>query len=130
MEIAATSLPLRGRLFPDVTADGLRSAMGDLWGSMNLLHCTPHRLRHRRISVWHFQGVPARELADRAGHAKASMSLDVYPHLIVPDEVDPEALKAILLRRSTAPAVVTVMHPRCTGALSKMGKPRICGAFL
>ena len=29
MEIVATSLPLRGRLFPDVTANGLRSAMSD-----------------------------------------------------------------------------------------------------
>lgn len=43
----------------------------------------PHR-------VWHFQGVPARELADRAGHSKPSMSLDIYSHVIVPDEVDPE----------------------------------------
>jgi hypothetical protein len=54
--------------------------------------------------------VPARELADRAGHSKPSISLDVYSHVIVPDEVDPEALKAILLRGSTAPAVVAVMH--------------------
>jgi hypothetical protein len=38
------------------------------------------------------------------------MSLDVYSHVIVPDEVDPEALKATLLRGSTAPAVVAVMH--------------------
>ena len=49
---------------------------------------------------------------------------------IVPDEVDPDALKAILLLGSTAPAVVTVMHAWCTGALRKMGKPRICGVFL
>ena len=110
MEIVATSLPLCGRLFPDITADGLRSAMGDLCRSMNLAHCTPHRLRHRRISLRHFQGVPARELADRAGHAKPSISLDVYSHVIVPDEVDPEALKAILLGGRTAPAVVAVMH--------------------
>jgi len=38
------------------------------------------------------------------------MSLDVYSHVIVPDEVDPDALKAILQRGQTAPAVVTVMH--------------------
>jgi integrase len=100
MEIVATSLPPRGPLFPDITANE----------TMNLAHCTPHRLRHRRISLWHFQGVPARELADRAGHSKPSISLDVYSHVIVPDEVDPEALKAILLRGSTAPAVVAVMH--------------------
>lgn len=110
MEIVATSLPLRGRLFPDVTADGLRSAMSNLCGTMNLEHCTPHRLRHRRISLWHFQGVPARELADRAGHAKPSMSLDVYSHVIVPDEVDREALKAILLGANRARALAPVMH--------------------
>ena len=38
------------------------------------------------------------------------MSLDVYSHVIVPDEVDPDALKAILLGGGTAPAVVSVMH--------------------
>jgi integrase len=72
MEIVATSLPLGGRLFPNVTANGLRSAMSDLCENTGLTHCTPHRLRHRRISFWHFQGVPARELADRAGHSKPS----------------------------------------------------------
>jgi integrase len=98
MEVVATSLPLRGRLFPDVTADGVRSAMRDVCENKDLTHCTPHRLRHRRISLWHFQGLPARELADRAGHSKPSMSLDVYSHVIVPDEVDPETLKALVSR--------------------------------
>jgi integrase len=74
-----------------------------------LEHCTPHRLRHRRISLWHFQGLPARELADRAGHAKPSMSLDVYSHVIVRDEVKPEALKAILVRTNRAPRVAALM---------------------
>ena len=55
-----------------------RDVESDLCESMNLAHSTPHRLRHRRISLWHFHGVPARELADRAGHATPSMSLDVY----------------------------------------------------
>jgi integrase len=110
MEIVATSLPLRGRLFPTVTANGLRSAMSDLCESMGLSHCTPHRLRHRRISLWHFQGVPARELADRAGHSKPSMSLDVYSHVIVPDEVDPEALKALLSGGIASQTAAAVMH--------------------
>lgn len=110
MEIVATSLPLRGRLFPNVTANGLRSAMSDLCANAGLTHCTPHRLRHRRISLWHFQGVPARELADRAGHSKPSMSLDVYSHVIVPDEVDPEALKALLSGRIGSQTAAPVMH--------------------
>jgi hypothetical protein len=41
MEIVATSLPLRGRLFPNVTANGLRSAMSDLCENIGLTHCTP-----------------------------------------------------------------------------------------
>jgi hypothetical protein len=110
MEIVATSLPLRGRLFPTVTANGLRSAMSDLCESIGLTHCTPHRLRHRRISLWHVQGVPARELADRAGHSKPSMSLDVYSHAIVPDEVDPEALKMLLSGGIGSQTAAAVMH--------------------
>jgi hypothetical protein len=38
---------------------------------------------------------PARELAERAGHARASMSLDVYSHVMPPDEVRAEALLAL-----------------------------------
>jgi integrase len=110
MEVIATSLPPRGRLFLDVTANGLRSAMSDVCESQGLPHCTPHRLRHRRISLWHFQGVPARELAERAGHSKPSMSLDVYWHVIVPDEVDPEALKALLSGVIASRAGAAVMH--------------------
>ena len=87
-----------------------RSAMSDLCENTGLTHCTPHRLRHRRISLWHFQGVPARELADRAGHSKPSMSLDVYSHVIVPDEVDPEALKALVSGRIGSQAAAAVMH--------------------
>jgi integrase len=45
-------------------------------------HYHPHDLRHRRITIWHQAGVPARELAERAGHARPSMSLDVYSHVM------------------------------------------------
>jgi integrase len=113
MEIVARSLPLRGPVFPDLTANGLRSAMRDLCERDELQHCTPHRLRHRRISLWHFQGVPARELADRAGHSRPSMSLDVYSHMIVPDEVDPEVLERLLSAGTAAersPRDAPVMH--------------------
>jgi integrase len=39
----------------------------------------------------------ARELAERMGHSKASMSLDVYTHVMPPDEADPESLSALLV---------------------------------
>jgi integrase len=114
MDIVATSLPLRGRVFPHLTANGLRSAMRDVCERNKLPLVTPHRLRHRRISLWHFQGVPARELAERAGHSRPSMSLDVYSHLIVPDDVDPEILKGLLSGgfpvSERAPRDAPVMH--------------------
>lgn len=67
-----------------------------------------------RSCLWHFQGVPARELAERAGHSRPSMSLDVYSHLIVPDDVDPEILKGLLSSgfpvSERAPRDAPVMH--------------------
>ena len=62
--------------------------------------------RHRRGSLWHASGMPARELAERMGHSKASMSLDVYTHVMPPDEVAPERIEAALQApRRTAPAI-------------------------
>lgn len=59
-------------------------------------HFHPHDLRHRRITIWHQSGVPARELAERAGHARPSMSLDVYSHIMPPDEVPAERFSALI----------------------------------
>jgi integrase len=58
---------------------------------------TPHDLRHRRITLWHQSGVPARELAERAGHSKPSMSLDVYTHVMPVAELEEEKLRAALV---------------------------------
>jgi integrase len=113
-EVVAMSLPLSGRLFPDITADGLRSAMTDACSRARLMHCTPHQLRHRRISLWHFQGIPAAELAQRAGHAKPSMSLDVYSHVIAVEEIEPETLRGLIENAEsalpTAAGDAPVMH--------------------
>jgi integrase len=57
---------------------------------------SPHDLRHRRGSLWHAAGMPARELAERMGNTKASMSLDVYTDVMPPDEVDVERLRALV----------------------------------
>jgi integrase len=59
-------------------------------------HYHPHDLRHRRITIWHQSGVPARELAERAGHSRPSMSLDVYSHVMPPDEVPSERFLALI----------------------------------
>jgi hypothetical protein len=38
----------------------------------------------------------ARELAERAGHARPSMSLDVYSHVMPPDEIASERFLSLL----------------------------------
>ncbi len=50
--------------------------------------------------AWHQSGVPARELAERAGHSKPSMSLDVYSHVMPADEVLAEALLTLINRET------------------------------
>src|SRR3990167_436104 len=56
----------------------------------------PHALRHRRASLWYQQGVGPVELARRLGHARASMSLDVYSHVEPLREIPHETLSALL----------------------------------
>jgi integrase len=81
------------RVFPGSTADALKNAMGRACKLAKIPHFHPHDLRHRRLSLWHGQGVPAKELAGRAGHSTASMTLDVYSHVLMdkteatPDEL-------------------------------------------
>ena len=60
-------------------------------------HYHPHDLSHRRITIWHQSGVPARELAERAGHARPSMSLDGYSHVMPADEIAEERFHAMLV---------------------------------
>lgn len=46
-------------------------------------HYSPHDLRHRRISLWFACGIDAVTVKTWAGHARASMSLDTYAHVLV-----------------------------------------------
>lgn len=80
------------RVFAGVNAAAAQDAMRRACRTAGIPHYHPHDLRHRRLSLWHGQGIPARELAARAGHAKASMTLDVYSHVMPLDEVDAGAL--------------------------------------
>ena len=50
-------------------------------------HYHPHDLRHRRITLWHGQGIPAREIGERVGQRQISTTLDVYTHVMPLDEV-------------------------------------------
>ena len=84
------------RVFGGITEASAYQAMSRACRNAKVPHYSPHDLRHRRITIWHQSGVPARELAERAGHARASMSLDVYSHVMPPDEVPAERFLPLL----------------------------------
>jgi integrase len=47
----------------------------------------PHDLRHRRISLWHGQGIPARMIGERVGQQQVAVTLDIYSHVMPLDEI-------------------------------------------
>jgi len=84
------------RVFQGLQLSAARQAMTRACREAKVPHYSPHDLRHRRITIWHQSGVPARELAERAGHARPSMSLDVYSHVMPPDELASERFLALI----------------------------------
>jgi integrase len=84
------------RVFHGITEASAYQAMRRACTNAKVPHYHPHDLRHRRITIWHQSGVPARELAERAGHARPSMSLDVYSHVMSSDEVASERFLSLL----------------------------------
>jgi integrase len=84
------------RVFQGVTGASFYQAMRRACNAAKIPNYSPHDLRHRRITVWHQSGVVARELAERAGHARASMSLDVYSHVMPLNEVPVERWERLI----------------------------------
>lgn len=85
------------KVFAGITEASAYQAMSRACKDAKVPHYHPHDLRHRRITIWHQSGVPARELAERAGHARPSMSLDVYSHVMPPDELASERVLSLLI---------------------------------
>ena len=86
------------RVFPKLRTNTVRMAMRRSCVAAKIPHYHPHDLRHRRLSLWHGQGVPARELSERAGHSKPSITLDVYSHTMPLDEASIGELEQKLVR--------------------------------
>ena len=101
MEEIAATCPLEDRtaarpIFTGFTPDAAKNAIARACKTAGIPHFHPHDLRHRRITIWHHEGIPARVLAERAGHARASMSLDVYSHVMPLDEIPKSAYLELL----------------------------------
>lgn len=106
-EIEATC-PLEDRLpdrrvFARVDEAGLRNAMLRACRTAKIPVYSPHDLRHRRITIWHHAGVPMREIQERVGHSRASITLDVYSHVMPVAEVPADELRALIRRDGEVP---------------------------
>ena len=106
MQTIEATCPLEDRVperkvFHGMTEASAYQAMSRACKNAKVPHYHPHDLRHRRITIWHQSGVPARELAERAGHTRPSMSLDVYSHVMPPDELAPERVMSLLTEERT-----------------------------
>lgn len=104
MDAVGSTCPTEDRLpdrpvFRGVTDDQLRKAMARACKTAEISSYSPHDLRHRRITLWHYGGVPLRDIQDRVGHAWASTTLDTYTHSMRPDELPKKALLAVLYVR-------------------------------
>jgi len=102
METIEDTCPLEDRVPERLVFQGLnyssgRQAMSRACRLAKIPNYTPHDLRHRRLSIWHQSGVPARELAERAGHSKPSMSLDVYTHVMPVADVAADKFRPLLV---------------------------------
>jgi integrase len=71
------------------SVEGLQEAMHDGCLAAGLRPITPHMLRHRYASRLIAQGKPVTVVRDRLGHTLKSMTLDVYSHVLLTDDVDP-----------------------------------------
>jgi integrase len=104
MEAIEATCPLEDRVperkvFQGITEASAHQAMTRACRNAKVPHYHPHDLRHRRITIWHQSGVPARELAERAGHSRPSMSLDVYTHVMPAIEVEQDQLVHLIAKR-------------------------------
>jgi integrase len=71
------------RVFPGATRQTIAIAMRRACQAGGLALYHPHDLRHRFASVKIAEGVPVTDLAAQLGHAKKSLTLDTYSHVIV-----------------------------------------------
>jgi integrase len=73
------------RVFPGGTRQVLGMAMRRGCQAAGVALYSPHDLRHRYASVKVREGVPVTDLAAQLGHARKSMTLDTYAHVLMAD---------------------------------------------
>jgi integrase len=71
------------RVFPGASRQTVGNAIRNGCRAAGLVGYSPHDLRHRYISVKIREGVPVTEIAAQVGHARTSLTLDTYAHVLV-----------------------------------------------
>ena len=87
MEEIAATCPLEDRtadrrVFPGFSPDVAKNVMARACKAAGISHYHPHDFRHRYASVKIREGIPVTELAAQLGHARTSMTLDTYSHVL------------------------------------------------
>jgi integrase len=87
LEVAASTPPddrtPTRRVYPGATSDAVRNVMTRACQAAGVAHYHPHDLRHRYASVQIARGVPVTNLAAQLGHARNSITLDTYSHVLL-----------------------------------------------
>jgi len=87
MDAIEDTCPLEDRVperkvFQGLQVSAARQAMTRACNIAKIPHCSPHDLRHSRITLWHHEGIPARVLAEGSvrGKPKRRAVFVVGPH--------------------------------------------------
>jgi integrase len=79
---------LEARVFTGLKQANLRREIARACRATGTPLWSPHDLRHRRLSLWHHQGVTWAEIGQRAGQRDLAVTANVYTHVIPGDELD------------------------------------------
>jgi integrase len=109
--VPAEDRDLSAPLFPDLSHTGLRNAMTRACRFAGIPAYSPHDLRHRYISLLVLAGVPLPIVRQVVGHARASVTLDVYSHVLLdePPELLAERRRLVMERDERIPRDAPVM---------------------
>lgn len=107
MELIEETCPPEDRdetraVFPGFTEDVARNVMARACRTAKVPHYHPHDLRHRYISLEHMGGTPLRTIADRVGHSRPSVSLEVYSHVMPLEPIAADTFIALVREREGA----------------------------
>jgi integrase len=75
------------RVFENVTADRLRTAISRACTAAGVPVFSPHDLRHRRISLLHLGGVPWATIGQNVGQRDLAVTANTYSHVLA-DETE------------------------------------------